>query len=259
MKKYLNNIALAAIAVLSFSCTAVKQPADVAVPVAPQALLYDETTSHQNGIGLIWDAEPLIEAGAQSFTLELLKDASSAENVISKTVDVAAKTRKGSYIFANLKQYERYYARIRANYPAGVSTAWTYVMSGSDIAPIEVGVGLVDRIETWRQPVARLVRATSGTAVVQWSMTGFEEPVLDLTRKARAGIYADAACSQLIVSWDIIKDFFDTSLKGGRYGGRYLDRQPAFVFTGLQPSHDYWVRVDDITLEDAVEIGRAHV
>ena len=255
MKKYLNNIALAAIAVLSFSCTAVKQPAEVAAPVAPQALLYDETTSHQNGIGLIWDAEPLIDAGAQSFTLELLKDASSAENVISKTVDVAAKTRKGSYIFTNLKQYERYYARIRANYPAGVSTAWTYVMSGSDIAPIEVGVGIVDRIETWRQPVARLVRATSAAAVVQWSMTGFEEPVLDLTRKARAGIYADEACSQLVVSWDIVKDFFDTSLKGGRYGGRYLDRQPGFVFTGLQPSHDYWVRVDDITLEDTVVEG----
>ena len=251
MKKYLYMISLAALA----ACTAVKQPAEVLEQIAPKALLYDETTSHQSGIGLIWDAEPLIEAGAQSFTLELLKDASSTENVISKTVDVAAKTRKGSYIFTNLKQYERYYARIRANYPAGISTSWTYVMEGSDIAPIEVGVGIVSRIECWCAPVAKLVRATSGTVSVQWSMTGFEEPVQDLTRKARAGIYADEACSQLIVSWDIVKDFFDTSLKGGRYGGRYLERQPGFVFTGLTPAHDYWVRIDDITVEDTVVEG----
>ena len=251
MKKYLYIIFLAALS----ACTAVKQPAELPAQIAPEALLYDESTSHQSGIGLIWDAEPLIEAGAQSFTLELLKDASSSESAISKTVDVAAKTRKGSYIFTNLKQYERYYARIRANYPAGVSTSWTYVMSGSDIAPIEVGVGIVGRINCWCAPVARLIRATSGTVSVQWSMTGFEEPVQDLTRKARAGIYADAACSQLVVSWDIVKDFFDTSLKGGRYGGRYLERQPGFVFTGLTPAHDYWVRVDDITAADAVVEG----
>ena len=259
MKRYLIIVTLAVFAAVSFSCTKGKQPSgDDPLPhIAPAALVYDEATSHQNGIGLIWDAEPLIDAGAQSFTLELLKDASSSEDVIGKTVEVSAKSRKGSYIFSDLKQYERYYARIRANYSAEESTAWTYVMSGSDIAPIEVGVGIVDRIATWVRPEFRVIRATSGTISVCWSMTGFEEPVLDLTRKARAGLYADAACSNLIVSWDIVKDFFDTELKGGRYGGRYLERQPGFVFTGLEPLHDYWVRIDDITDADAVVEGQA--
>ena len=259
MKRYLIIVTLAVFAAVSFSCTKGKQPSgDDPLPhIAPAALVYDEATSHQNGIGLIWDAEPLIDAGAQSFTLELLKDASSSEDVIGKTVEVSAKSRKGSYIFSDLKQYERYYARIRANYSAEESTAWTYVMSGSDIAPIEVGVGIVDRIATWVRPEFRVIRATSGTISVCWSMTGFEEPVLDLTRKARAGLYADADCSNLIVSWDIVKDFFDTELKGGRYGGRYLERQPGFVFTGLEPLHDYWVRIDDITDADAVVEGQA--
>ena len=259
MKRYLILSVLAALAVVPFSCSKANQSggADPLPHIAPQALLYDETTSHQNGIGLIWDAEPLIDAGAQSFTLELLKDISSPEAVKSKTVEVSAKKRKGSYIFTNLTPYERYYARIRANYPADESTSWTYVMSGADIAPIEVGVGIVDRIAVWLPPVARVVRATSATVSVQWSMTGFEEPVLDLTRKARAGIYADAACSRLLVSWDIVKDFFDTALKGGRYGGRYLERQPGFVFTGLEAAHDYWVRIDDITSDEAVVNGEA--
>lgn len=257
MKNHLILFVLAASAFVPFACTEEKQTpeADPLPHIAPESLQYDETTSHDTGIGLIWDAEPLIEAGAQSFTLELLKDTSSTVNVVRKTVEVSAKTRKGSHIFSNLTQYERYYARIKANYPEDESTSWTYVMSGSEIAPIEVGVGIVDRIAAWLPPVARVIRATSGTVSVEWSMTGFEEPVRDLTRKARAGIYSDAACSQLIVSWDIVKDFFDTSLKGGRYGGRYLERQPAFVFTGLEAAHDYWVRVDDISSASSVVEG----
>ena len=256
MKKICFVLSMAAVLA---ACTKVNQTSsqqEQSLPhIAPASLEYDEATSHDTGIGLIWDAEPLIEAGAKSFTLELLKDTESAENVVRKTVDVSAKVRKGAYIFSNLTQYERFYARIKANYSDEESTAWTYVRSGGQIAPIEVGVGIVDRIAEWVPPVARVIRATSGTVSVEWSMTGFEEPVRDLSRKARAGLYADAACSNLIVSWDIVKDFFDTAIKGGRYGGRYLERQPAFVFTGLEAAHDYWVRIDDITQAGSVVEG----
>lgn len=243
MKKYFVIFVVAAVAL---ACTLVS--VHLSVRPGPASLAYDEATSCYTGIGLVWDAQPLIDAGAQSFTLELVKDRHEEKGAIGKTVGVGEPVRMGVCLFAGLPQYERYYARIKANYEGGKSSGWTYARS-----PIEVGVGEVGRIESLLPPEARVVRATAGTVSVEWSMTGFEEGVLDLTRKARAGIYADAACTQLLVSWDLSTDFFDTSCKGGRYGGRYLERQPAFIFTGLEPSHKYWVRIDDITMDSVVK------
>ena len=58
-------------------------------------------------------------------------------------------------------------------------------------------------------------------------------------------LYSDSSCSNLIVSW--VLNASEGVFQGVPAGAYYDPDFPAFLFTGLTPSTDYWVKVSDIT------------
>ena len=81
-----------------------------------------------------------------------------------------------------------------------------------------------------------LKRATSSTLSFRFTATGFSNIATDITHAYTVSLYKDAACSNLLVSWDLAADFFNAT--------EYL---PAFLFSGLSADTDYWFRVKDKT------------
>ena len=82
-----------------------------------------------------------------------------------------------------------------------------------------------------------LTRATSSTLSFRFTGTGFADIATDISHAYTVALYKDAACSNLLVSWDLDANFFTTT-------NNYL---PKFLFSGLTADTDYWFRVTDKT------------
>ena len=78
--------------------------------------------------------------------------------------------------------------------------------------------------------------STSSTLSFRFTGTGFANFATDITHAYTVYLYKDAACSNLLVSWDLDANFFNAT--------EYL---PAFIFSGLTADTDYWFRVKDKT------------
>ena len=106
-------------------------------------------------------------------------------------------------------------------------------------------VGKVDEnldIHSMTLPLVELHAATSSTIAVTWSISDFLDIPTDITEDWSVGIYNDAACSDLRVSWNIPAAAW-TSLNGNTaasIGGPY---SPRFEFSGLPQQTDFWVKV----------------
>lgn len=96
----------------------------------------------------------------------------------------------------------------------------------------------------------KLAYATSSSLAFAWSPSGFEDALKDCAVPYSFGIYKDADCKQLIVSWRTAKDdgIWDTDLAEG---------YPQFEFSGLKPSTDYWFKVTDLSLDYTCEPVKA--
>ena len=91
-------------------------------------------------------------------------------------------------------------------------------------------------------PSLELVKTSASTAAVTWSATGFNDVYADISQKWSAGIYNDPDCNDLRVSWDFpvaLWNVYDgttiTSLEG--------PYSPRFIFTSLEASTDYYIKV----------------
>ena len=113
-------------------------------------------------------------------------------------------------------------------------------------AGASVDLGTIDEGLSFETPIAapdlELVGTSASSASVTWSATGFNDVYTDIAQKWSAGIYNDEACTDLRVSWN-----FPTAL-WNVYGGYSINTyegpySPRFIFTSLEASTDYYVKV----------------
>ncbi|MBQ9463362.1 MAG: fibronectin type III domain-containing protein [Bacteroidales bacterium] len=143
---------------------------------------YDETMSSETQISLVWDAVDALKAGAASFTVQLARneDFSDASNYKPEfsmydtpqgvTIQSDANVTDG-IVISNLKEYDRYYARIRANYPRSIYSDWTVLKDGDDLACVSVGHGLVAM--SFSAPKNLVVAAPAYSKInASWSIVG---------------------------------------------------------------------------------------
>lgn len=136
---------------------------------------YDETMSSESTVSLVWNPTAALEAGATSFSIQLAQkedfsDVDMYEPSIGQTVQADAKVNDG-VVFNGLKEYGRYYARIRANYARSIFSDWTVLKQGEDLACISVGHGIMSM--TFGAPATLTLTAPSYSKVIaSWSVVG---------------------------------------------------------------------------------------
>ncbi len=117
---------------------------DQSKPV-PEEFSYDEINSSESALAVYWNAEKAIKANVQSFTVQLLTDSNNGDNYDdekSKTVKITDDVYDAT-IFSgtNIKTYDQYYVRIRANYRNSVYSDWVYLTLNGNPVKCEVGFG----------------------------------------------------------------------------------------------------------------------
>lgn len=215
--------------------------------VGPTGVTYDETNSTTSALGIYWEVEDAIAAGAVSFTAQIVKDEAiggdAYTGTTSTTLQAGASPNDGA-IFTGLTENAKYYARVRANYPRSTYSEWVYVTNDrGEKAVIKTGHGIVDEsILTITGASARIVDVSSATAVVEWSVTDFSDPDIDRSATASIELYKDEVCTDLAVSWTLS----DYTL--------YEGNKPRFIFSGLSPETPYWFVAEITTVVQEEEI-----
>lgn len=211
--------------------------------VPPYGVTYDQTNSSPTSLGFYWEVDDAIEAGAVSFTAQIIKSEELGGNAYtgrdSQTFPASSRPNDGA-VFNGLSTNSKYYARVRANYPRSVYSNWVYVTNPDGTpAVIKLGKGIVNEsIQTITGASSRVVAVSSSTAVLEWSVTDFTSSEVDFSTRSSITLYNDEDCSDLFVSWDIAD------------GSLYRGDSMRFVFSGLEPETDYWF-VAEISVADA--------
>ena len=186
---------------------------------APEEFTYDEALSSKTSLAVYWDGKKAVDAGAQSFFVQLTdKDNMDKGNSWdSKLTKVVAFDKAHNVTFTKLKEKDRYFVRIRANYPGSVYSPWVY-LSREDGSPAlyEVGSGVVPVI-----PSVSL-KAYVSEIEVTWTYCDVVKYEVEYKKKT------DAA-------WSTPAEATGTS----------------YTITGLSPETEYDVRVTSITANDA--------
>ena len=133
-------------AVLLASCRKEMQVGIDGSKPAPAELEYDPDQSSATSVSLYWDAEPAVKAGAGSVVVQLTKSLDRGADMYDSKTSITLKFTDEQYeatIFTGLKEYDKYYARIRANYPHSVFSEWTYLKKDGAYVLISVGHGVV--------------------------------------------------------------------------------------------------------------------
>ena len=115
----------------------------------PMSVTLDEDNLSSTGISIYWDAAAAVEAGALSFTAQLVTEYGGAgDNYNSKvSVTIEATDEVGNYndaaTFNKLTKGDRYYVRVRANYGYSVWSDWEYLCKNGEPVMYSVGLGYV--------------------------------------------------------------------------------------------------------------------
>ena len=126
---------------------------DANVPT-PSELAYDEIGSSESSISVCWDATAAVQAGATSFTVQLLTSAGATADpydaTVSKTVlvpkDPESTAIYDAVLFEGLLQGRSYWIRMRANYPNSIYSNWvTLNDAAGEPARIKVGHGIAGK------------------------------------------------------------------------------------------------------------------
>lgn len=139
---------------------------------------YDETMSSATTVSLVWNPSKAQQAGATSFSVQLAEkedfsDVDMYEPSVGQTIMVDAKPNDG-VVFSGLKEYTRYYARVRANYPRSVFSDWTVLKDDEGLLCISVGHGLVAM--GFNAPKDLKLDAPAYSRVIaSWSIVGLAE------------------------------------------------------------------------------------
>ena len=123
----------------------------------------------------------------------------------------------------------------------------TFVEKFSNLSAGKItDLGAIDADIEWKKgetPTVEVTATTSSTASVSWTVSNFASPAADVLKDWSVGLYRDAACKDLVVSWDIPSSTFTTP-EGSIYAieGPY---SPRFIFSGLEADTEYYVKAWD--------------
>ena len=92
----------------------------------------------------------------------------------------------------------------------------------------------------------RVEKVTSSSSTLIFTWTEGNGASADIANAYTATLYKDAACTQVDQSFDFPKDL-----------GAWKGKQPKYVFGGLAPSTDYWLKVYDTTNDLASDAIKA--
>ena len=191
---------------------------------SPEAVVVDDDACGENSITLLFDGQAATKAGAVSFTSTLTPE--SGEPVTITTEAGAADAYKHAYY----------------NLPAGVYSAAVYASYADGVTTNPVlltdSKGAVVKIKLAGSNLAvRFAYATSSTLAFTWSASGFKNATKDCETAYSFGIYEDAECKNLVVSWQTA----DKAIWEGCAEG-----YPQFEFSGLESNTPYWFVVKDL-------------
>ena len=178
---------------------------------------YDETMSSETTVSFVWNPTEALQAGATSFSVQLAQkedfsDVDMYEPSVGKTVQADATVNDG-VIFTGLKEYGRYYARVRANYPRSIYSDWTLLKDGEDLACISVGHGVMSMV--FAAPKQLTLKAASESKFnASWSLVGPADAYSYEYKLSSASAWSDAV-SVSLTSVDI-----DDLEPGGTYDFR---------------------------------------
>lgn len=193
---------------------------------SPEAVVVNDDECEKNRIAILFDGRAAIKAGAESFTSNLTPV--DADEPISITREANAQNAC-NHIFENLP-FGTYTASVYATYPDGTSTDPVFVTdSNGNVVELKVeGSSLA----------VKFAYATSSSLAFTWSVSNFDDVAKDCGTAYSFGIYKDAECQDLVVSWETAaKDAIWTNLADGC---------PQFEFSGLEPNTSYWFVVKDL-------------
>ena len=232
----------ALILVLALVACTREDPSSPERMLPPSNVAYDPVLSSDSAISVTWDTDDAVRADALAFTVQLVLDPASDDAEFSRRIKSYEPRPCDTFRFDGLELWSRYYVRVRAEYASGVSE-WAYL---GEPTVVETGTGPVDGGIVWlKEPEVRTKATAAGSLAVEWSVTGFERMAADRDRDYRVAIFKDAACSSLDVAW--VLKASDNVFEGVDAGLRHDPDFPSFMFTGLEPDTDYWVKVSDLT------------
>lgn len=204
-----------------------KQGNELTDPIypSPEAIVINDEACTKNRVEILFDGRAAVKAGAKSF-VSTLKAEEADPIVITKEANSQDACK---HVFEGLATGV-YTASVYAVYPDGTSTNPVFATdSQGNIVKLKIeGVNLV----------AKFAYATSSTLAYTWSVSGFQDGAKDCKTAYSFGIYKDAECKNLVVSWqteansEIWEDLADGS--------------PQFEFSGLDKNTSYWFVVEDV-------------
>lgn len=194
---------------------------------SPEAVVVNDDDCGENSIALIFDGRAAIKAGAESFTSNL--EPADAGDIISITQEVNHPDACNP-VFRNIPAGV-YTASVYASYPDGTSTAPVFATDSK---------GAVVKLKIEGAAVAvKLAYATSSSLAFTWSVSGFRDVAKDCATAYSFGIYKDAECKDLIVSWQ-------TEANHSIWDKNLADGSPQFEFSGLERDTFYWFAVKNL-------------
>lgn len=216
---------------------------DNSLPGADE-VAYDPMNSTSEAIAVIWEADRAIDAGAVSFTVQLVTSPTAEGDVYDTSMSQNIKIEDGMYDltqFSNLSEGKIYYVRVRANYPGSRFSPWEFAKN-DDGQPsrIKVGKGIVSEEETedLSSTKVKVGYISESTAIISWSITDFKNSDAGKKLTYEVELYNDKDLKDLVISYTM-----------GNIWGNYDG--PCFQFTGLDSAKDYYFRAREVVSEGA--------
>lgn len=159
LKKFLLLFAVQSIVFSGFvSCTSEPSPGENDNMPGVSGLSYDDLKSGPKSITVFFFNDEAIEAGAESFYIQILRVENGGDNYDVRVNDKdpytsvllqADATPNDECDFNNLVPGDQYLVRARANYPGGFFSPWSYMqVADGETGIVEVGYGLINALES---------------------------------------------------------------------------------------------------------------
>ena len=192
---------------------------------SPEAVIVDDDACGGNCIALLFDGSAAVKAGAESFTSTLTPEGEGEPLSITKEAGQADACNHTYYDLPS----GVYAISVYATYPEGITSEPVFLKDSKG--------GIVKIKLNGSSLAVKFAYATSSTLAFTWSATGFKNAATDIATAYSFGIYKDAQCKELVVSWENA----DSSIWDG-----CADGYPQFEFSGLESNKPYWFVVKDL-------------
>lgn len=143
----------------------------------PTELTLDVDNMSATSIAVYWDGAAAVEAGATTFTCQIVQNFDDAgdtyNSTTSKTIEAVddAGNVNDAATFTKLTAGALYYVRVRANYRYSVVSDWVYLEREGAVVQVSVGNGVV--ISEFVAPVEMTASAlTYNSATARWALVG---------------------------------------------------------------------------------------